>query len=121
MGKIQKKRSAYILWESTPAVPRDSPGFRLGSERRTTDPQSGENPPRKPASRPVCGRERQNADGERRNDQKEEKHRFFSPIPAEYRRIYCKAGISAAVTSARNSGPRSRKTASLREIEGSDK
>ena len=56
--KIQKKRSAHIPWESTPAVPRDRPGFRLGSERRSTDPQSGQESPTKPASRPVCGRDR---------------------------------------------------------------
>ncbi len=53
--------------------------------------------------------------------QKEEKHRFFSPIPADFRRIYFKAGISAAVTSARNSGQRGRKTASLRGFGGSCK
>ena len=49
----------------------------------------------------------------RKDSQKEEKLRFFSPIPADFRRIYFKAGISAAVTSARNSGPRRRKTASF--------
>ena len=57
----------------------------------------------------------------RKDSQKEEKLRFFSPIPAEYRRIYCEAGISAVVTSARNSGQRSRKTALLRGFRGSDK
>ena len=53
--------------------------------------------------------------------QKEEKHRFFSRIPADSRRIYFKARISAAVTSARNSGQRGRKTASLRGFGGSCK
>ena len=47
--------------------------------------------------------------GNGRRGQKEEKHRFFSRIPADFRRIYFKAGISAAVTSARNSGPRGEK------------
>ena len=59
-----------------------------------------------PVSRPVCGQERREHVGEWSEGQKEEKHRFFSPIPADFRRIYFKAGISAAVTSARNSGLR---------------
>ena len=51
--------------ESTPAVPRDRPGLRLGSERRSTDPQSGLESPTKPVSRPVCGREQREHGRER--------------------------------------------------------
>ena len=72
-------------------MPRDRPGFRLGSERRSTDPQSGKESPTKPVSRPVCGQERREHVGEWSEGQKEEKHRFFSPIPADFRRIYFKA------------------------------
>ena len=116
--KNTKNRSAHIPGKRAPHVCPTSPvcaSIGAGGLR----PQLGENPPTKPASRPVCGRERQRSDGERRSGQKEEKLRFFSPIPAEYRRIYSVAGISLAVTSARNSGPRRRKTASLRGFGGS--
>ncbi len=82
--------------------------------RGATDPRTGEESPTTPASRLVAGQGRRRFDGERRGGQMEEKQRFFSPIPAEFRRIYFEAGISVAVTSARNSGPRSRKAASLR-------
>ena len=75
--------------------------------------------PQKPASRLVAGQGRRRFDGERRGGQKEEIQRFFSPIPAGFRRIYFKAGISLAVTSARNSEQRRRKTASLRGFGGS--
>ena len=67
--------------------------------------------PQKPASRLVCGQERRSSDGGRRGSKKEEKHRFFSPIPAGFRRIYFKAGIKTGVgfapapfTSTRNGG-----------------
>ena len=119
--KNTEKRSAHIPGKRAPARPAPQAPCAPRPERRTTDPQTREKSPTTPVSRPVCGRERQSADGERRNDQKEEKHRFFSPILADFRRIYFKAGISVAVTSARNSGQRRRKTASLREFEGSDK
>ena len=85
------------------------------------DPQTREKSPTMPVSRPVCGQERREHVGEWSEGQKEEKHRFFSPIPADFRRIYFKAGISAAVTSARNSGPRGRKTASFGGFGGSGK
>ena len=112
--KIQKKRSAHIPWESTPAVPRDRPGFRLGSERRSTARSERRNRPQRPCRAPCAVESGGSTVGEWSEGQKEEKHRFFSPIPADFRRIYCKAGISLAVTSARNSGQRGRKTASLR-------
>ena len=77
--------------------------------------------PQKPASRLVAGQGRRRFDGERRGGQKVEKQRFFSPIPAGFRRIYFEAGISVAVTSARNGGQRRRKAASFRGFDGSSK
>ena len=88
-------------------------GAQTRSERRNR-PQS---PRRAPCA--VGSGRRTVEDGGR--GQKEEKHRFFSPIPADFRRIYIIAGISVAVTSARNSGQRSRKTALLRGFRDSDK
>ena len=67
--------------------------------------------PQKPASRLVAGQGRRRFDGERREGQMEEKQRFFSPIPAGFRRIYFEAGIKTGVgfapapfTSTRNGG-----------------
>ena len=81
-------------------------GLRIRSRGRTC--------PQSPCRAPCAVRIGRSTVGNGRRGQKEEKHRFFSPIPADFRRIYCKAGISIAVTSARNSGQRSRKRASLR-------
>ena len=88
----------------------------------------GRNHPQSPHRAPCAVRIRRgavrigrSAVGNGRRGQKEEKLRFFSPIPADFRRIYFKAGISAAVTSARNSGQGRRKTALLRGFRGSDK
>ena len=119
--KNTEKRSSYILWESTPAVPRDRPGFRLDSERRRQTRCQGRNRPQSPRRAPCAVEDGRSTIGNGRRGQKEEKHRFFSRIPAEYRRIYIIAGISVAVTSARNSGQRRRKTALLRGCRGSDK
>ena len=117
--KNTENRSSHIPEKRAPARSPHKPCVCLNRSGWATDPQSGKNPPQKPASRLVAGQGRRRFDGERRGGQKEEKQRFFSPIPAEYRRIYYQAGISAAVTSARNSGQRSRKTASFGGFGGS--
>ena len=64
----------------------------------------GEESPHNPASRPVCGQDRKEGGQEREKGSAGGKLRFFSPIPSDFRRIYFQAGISVAVTSARNSG-----------------
>ena len=119
--KNTKNRSAHIPGKRAPHVPPHKPHVRLDRSggprirsRERTRPQS----PRRAPCAVGIGR---STVGNGRRGQKEEKLRFFSRIPADFRWIYFKAGISAAVTSARNSGPRRRKTASLREIEGSGK
>ena len=113
--KNTEKRSAHIPGKRAPArpapqapcVPRPEwVGLRIRSRGRTC--------PQSPRRAPCAVGNRGSTVGNGREDQKEEKHRFFSRIPADFRRIYFKAGISLAVTSARNSGQRSRKTASLR-------
>ena len=94
-----------------PHVPPHMPGLRLDRSRWDTDPRTGEESPTTPVSRLVCGQERRSSDGGRRGSKKEEKHRFFSPIPAGFRRIYFEAGIKTGVgfapapfTSTRNGG-----------------
>ena len=88
-------------------------GAQTRSERR--------NRPESPRRAPCAVGIGRSTVGNGRRGQKEEKLRFFSRIPADFRRIYFKAGISIAVTSARNSGQRGRKTASLRGFSGSCK
>ena len=97
------------------------PRFRagIGTEDHGSA-ERGESPP-KPASRLVAGQGRRRFDGERRGGQKEEKQRFFSGFRVISARIYFEAGISVAVTSARNGGQRRRKAALLRGFGGSSK
>ena len=121
MGKIQKKRSVHIPEKRTPARFAPQAPCAPRPERRTTDPQTGESPPGEPASRPVCGQDRKEHGREREMGQKEEKHRFFSGFRGISARIYFEAGISVAVTSARNGGQRRRKTASLCGFDGMNK
>ena len=120
--KNTKNRSAHIPGKRAPARPAPQAPCAPRPERRTTGSAVGGEPARKARVAPRVrsrteggwpGAAGGSGDG-RKDSQKEEKLRFFSPIPADFRRIYCEAGISLAVTSARNSGQRGRKTALLR-------
>lgn len=86
---------------------------------RGNDPRTGEKPPKTPASRLVAGQERRRFRGERKRQSDGGKTAVFLRISGEFHRIYFQAGISAAVTSARNGGLRSPKRASLRGFGGS--
>ena len=77
--------------KAPPLTSRDRPGFRREQCGWSTDPQTGEESHQTPASRLVAGQGRRRFDGERRGCQKEEKQRFFSPIPTGFRRIYFEA------------------------------
>ena len=119
--KNTENRSSHIPEKRAHAHSPHKPRVRLDRSGGPRIRSRGRARPESPRRTPCAVEDGRRTVGNRRRGQKEEKHRFFSPIPADFRRIHFKAGISAAVTSARNSGQRSRKTASLREFEGSDK
>ena len=119
MRKIQKKYLRAAREKGLSHVPPHRPGVRLDRSGRVRNPQTGEKPPGTPVSRFVAGQERRKPDGERRDGQKEEKQRFFSGFRGISARIYFEAGISVAVTLARNGGQRRRKTASFGGFGGS--
>ena len=66
--KNTEKRSTQIPGKRAPARPAPQAPCAPRPERRTTDPQSGESPPGKPVSRPVCGRGRKEDGRERQGD-----------------------------------------------------
>ena len=117
--KNTEKRSAHIPEKRAHAHPPHKPRVRLDRSGGPRIRSQGRARPESPCRAPCAVGSGRRAVGNGRRGQKEEKHRFFSPIPADFRRIYFKAGISAAVTSARNSGPRGRKTASFGRFGGS--
>ena len=89
--KNTEKRSAHIPEKRAPAVPRHRPGLQLGSGRRSTGPHRGWNRPESPHRASCAVEDGRSTVGNGRRVQKEEKHRFFSRIPADFRRIYFKA------------------------------
>ena len=117
--KNTENRSAHIPGKRAPARSPHKPCVCLDRSGRVRIRSRGRTRPESPRRAPCAVRGGGSTVGNGRRGQKEEKHRFFSPIPAEYRRIYYQAGISVAVTSARNGGQRRRKTASFGGFGGS--
>ena len=77
--KNTENRSAHIPGKRAPARPAPQAPCVPRPERRTTDPQSGESPPGKPASRPVCGQDRKEDGREREKGSEGGKTPVFLP------------------------------------------